>query len=81
MCSSDLAQLLWDETMAERVANFVTTQPDYQIVVLAGQAHITYGHGIPDRVQRRLGAKFTQKTVLLRQDDNEKSTDFVWSKD
>lgn len=76
------AQLLWDETMAERVANFVTTQPNYQIVVLAGQAHIVHGHGIPDRVRRRLGrSKFTQKTVLLRQDGEEKSTDFIWSQE
>jgi uncharacterized iron-regulated protein len=72
------AQLLWDETMAERIAKFVTNQPDDQILVLAGQAHITYGHGIPDRVRRRLGAKLTQKTVLLRPDTTEKSTDFIW---
>jgi uncharacterized iron-regulated protein len=73
------AQLLWDETMAERIATFIKDRPDYQIVVLAGQAHIVHNHGIPDRVQRRLGAKFTQKTVLLQPDGGEKSTDFVWS--
>jgi uncharacterized iron-regulated protein len=76
------AQLLWDETMAERIANFVTTQPNDQIVVLVGQAHIMYGHGIPDRVRRRLGkSKFTQSTVLLHQDGTEKSTDFIWTQD
>jgi uncharacterized iron-regulated protein len=73
------AQLLWDETMAERIATFVKDRPDYQVVVLAGQAHIVHNHGIPDRVQRRLGTKFTQKTVLLQPDGDEKSTDFVWS--
>ncbi len=72
------AQLLWDETMADRIATFVKDRPDYQVVVLAGQAHIVHNHGIPDRVQRRLGAKFTQKTVLLQPDGDEKSTDFVW---
>jgi uncharacterized iron-regulated protein len=72
------AQLLWDETMAERIATFVQERPDYQVVVVAGQAHIVNNHGIPDRVQRRLGAKFIQKTVLLQPDGNEKSTDFVW---
>jgi uncharacterized iron-regulated protein len=75
------AQLLWDETMADRIASFVKDRPDYQVVVLAGQAHIVHNHGIPDRVQRRLGAKFTQKTVLLQPDGDEKSTDFVWSQE
>jgi uncharacterized iron-regulated protein len=75
------AQLLWDETMADRIATFVKAQPEYRVVVLAGQAHIVNGYGIPDRVQRRLGAKFTQKTVLLQSDGNGKSTDFVWSQD
>jgi uncharacterized iron-regulated protein len=76
------AQLLWDETMAERIATFVTAQPNDQIVVLAGQAHITHGYGIPDRVRRRLGrSNFTQKTVLLRADGAAKSTDFSWSQD
>jgi uncharacterized iron-regulated protein len=60
------AQLLWDETMAERTANFFKQNPDYQIIVLAGRSHIIDGYGIPDRVQRRLKQlKFIQKTVLL----------------
>jgi uncharacterized iron-regulated protein len=64
------AQLLWDETMADRIANFATQQPNYQIIVLAGQSHIVYGHGIPDRVSRRLGGKSLQKTVLLGYEKN-----------
>ncbi len=60
------AQLLWDETMSERTANFVKQNPDYQIIVLAGRSHVIYGYGIPDRVKRRLKqSKFIQKTVLL----------------
>ncbi len=76
------AQLLWDETMADRIANFATQQPNYQIIVLAGQSHIIYGHGIPDRVYRRLGAKTTQKTVLLSYDgdrEQEQPADFFWN--
>jgi uncharacterized iron-regulated protein len=75
------AQLLWDETMADRVANFATKQPNYQIIVLAGQSHIIYGHGIPDRVYRRLGSKTIQKTVLLSYDGDrqQKLTDFLWN--
>lgn len=50
------AQVLWDETMAEAIAHFALSHPDYQIVVLAGRGHIIYNYGIPERVQRRLGA-------------------------
>ena len=78
------AQLLWDETMAERVANFVNQQPDTRVVVLAGRAHILYGYGIPDRVRRRMGqTKFTHKTVLLTDEGDKQPpppADFIWSK-
>ena len=60
-----LAQVLWDETMAEGVANFVKAHPDYQVVVLAGQGHIIYDYGIPSRVARRLKGKLIQRSVLL----------------
>nr|VFJ68038.1 MAG: Uncharacterized iron-regulated protein [Candidatus Kentron sp. DK] len=47
-------QLLWDETMAERAAAYLAEHPDRTLVVLAGSGHLAYGHGIPDRVRRRL---------------------------
>lgn len=79
------AQLLWDETMAERVANFVKQQSDTRVVVLAGRAHILYGYGIPDRVRRRMGqTKFTQKTVLLSDEGDRQPpqpADFIWNKE
>jgi uncharacterized iron-regulated protein len=59
------AQVLWDETMAEGVANFVKAHPNYQVIVLAGQGHIIYGYGIPSRVSRRLGGQLNQRSVLL----------------
>ncbi len=59
------AQVLWDETMADAIAQFLKTHPDYQVVVLAGQAHIVYGYGIPSRVARRLGNKIVQRSILL----------------
>jgi uncharacterized iron-regulated protein len=75
------AQLLWDETMADRIATFANQQPNYQVIVLAGQSHIVYGHGIPDRVYRRLGAKTIQKTILLNYDGDtkEQPADFLWN--
>ncbi|MGF1495225.1 MAG: ChaN family lipoprotein [Elainellaceae cyanobacterium] len=66
-----LAQVLWDETMAESVAQFLIENPNRQVVVLAGQGHIMYGYGIPSRVARRVESspqwqgQFSQTTVLL----------------
>jgi uncharacterized iron-regulated protein len=60
------AQVLWDETMAEGIAQFLKTQPNYQLLVLVGQAHIAYGYGIPSRVNRRLEKQpLIQRSVLL----------------
>ncbi len=47
------AQIIWDETMAESIVNFLKAYPDYQMVVLAGNGHFVYGYGIPKRVMRR----------------------------
>ena len=46
-------QLLWDETMAERIAEYLSHDPVNRIVVLAGNGHLAYGSGIPNRVARR----------------------------
>lgn len=55
-----LAQVLWDETMAEAIANFHQANPDYQIIVLAGKGHVVYGYGIPSRVLRRVTEQHTE---------------------
>ncbi|MBD2462847.1 ChaN family lipoprotein [Oscillatoria sp. FACHB-1407] len=70
-----LAQVLWDETMAEGVANFVRDNPDHQVVVLAGQGHIVYGYGIPSRVARRVQGvqEFGQRLLLLNPSDEMQS--------
>lgn len=66
-----LAQVLWDETMAEGISQFLQANPDTQVVVLAGQGHIVYGYGIPSRVARRMKTQnrsrqpFSQQLVLL----------------
>ncbi|HEY9853012.1 MAG TPA: ChaN family lipoprotein [Leptolyngbyaceae cyanobacterium] len=81
------AQVVWDETMADVIAKYLKDNPDFQVVVLAGQGHIVYGHGIPSRVARRLGdANIVQRTVLLNPPAEMQSTnnspiavaDFVW---
>ena len=80
-----LAQVLWDETMAQTIAQFITANPNHQVIVLAGQGHIVYGYGIPSRVAPRLqGKQLIQRSVLLSlPEDFKKLTDkpiadFIW---
>lgn len=80
------AQVLWDETMAEAITEFLHQNPQHQVVVLAGKGHIEYGYGIPDRVSRRFNHNLTQTTILLNSHP-EKSTsqgvpaaDYFWSR-
>ncbi|HEY9295952.1 MAG TPA: ChaN family lipoprotein [Phormidium sp.] len=83
-----LAQVLWDETMADVIAQFLKQNPGYQVVVLAGQGHVIYGYGIPSRVERRMngvaGKSFQQRLILLNSDSDFPSisdkpvADFLW---
>jgi uncharacterized iron-regulated protein len=57
------AQVLWDETMAESIVKFLMQHPDSQMVVLAGQGHVIYGYGIPDRVDRRVLKQYQQGMI------------------
>ncbi|NJK38777.1 MAG: ChaN family lipoprotein [Oscillatoriales cyanobacterium RM2_1_1] len=78
------AQVLWDETMAEVIADFLQSNPDYQVVVIVGEGHVVYGHGIPSRVARRLGsAGLVQYSVLFQSpqeemQQNPQMADFIW---
>jgi uncharacterized iron-regulated protein len=56
------SQILWDETMAHSIDDFLRKKPDYQIVVLAGAGHIVYGSGIPKRAYRLNGKEYV--TIL-----------------
>ncbi len=69
------SQILWDETMAMSVDEFLKKHLDYQIIVLAGGGHIAYGSGIPKRVFRR--NSFDYAIVLLDAEDEESIADFV----
>jgi uncharacterized iron-regulated protein len=50
-------QLLWDEGMAARIAEYLRSHPDETMVVLAGSGHLAYGSGIPRRLTRRVNVK------------------------
>lgn len=47
-------QLLWDESMAERLAQYLRADPARRVVVLAGNGHVAYSAGIPQRLHRRI---------------------------
>jgi uncharacterized iron-regulated protein len=67
--------------MADAIAQFKQSQPKSQVIVLAGQGHVVYGYGIPDRVQRRLGPDLNQQIVLLNplQDTGDEAiADIFW---
>ena len=60
------AQVLWDETMAEAIAQYYLNFPQSQIAVLVGKAHVMYDYAIPDRVARRISdPDFSQTSLLL----------------
>jgi uncharacterized iron-regulated protein len=47
-------QLLWDEAMAERAAVYLRAHPEKILLIFAGNGHLEYGAGIPNRLRRRL---------------------------
>ena len=60
------AQVLWDETMADAIAQYYRDFPRSQIAVLVGKAHVMYDYAIPDRVARRISdPDFSQTSLLL----------------
>ena len=46
--------LLWEESMAHAVAEFLKNNRDRKLIVLAGGFHVQYGFGIPKRAFRRV---------------------------
>ncbi|MCF6309417.1 MAG: ChaN family lipoprotein [Sulfurimonas sp.] len=47
------AQLLWDESMAKNIVDYMQKNPEHSMAVLAGNGHIMHGYGIPSRINRR----------------------------
>jgi uncharacterized iron-regulated protein len=62
------SQILWDETMAQSVHEYLENHPGYQMVVLAGAGHLAFGEGIPARVRRRGG--YDQAIIINMSDQD-----------
>jgi len=71
------SQILWDETMAHSIAQFMVDKPDYQMVVLAGQQHIMFSSGIPKRTYRLNRKDYTTLINGAADDFNMEIGDFV----
>jgi len=56
------AQVLWDESMAAAIADYLARHPGSQMVVLAGNGHLEFGSGIPRRAYRLTGKSYV--TIL-----------------
>jgi aminopeptidase N len=69
------AQIVWDETMAQSVAEYVKKNPGRQMVVLAGAGHLMFASGIPKRVFRRNGLDYS--IVLNDQSVEPDVADFI----
>jgi uncharacterized iron-regulated protein len=60
------SQLTWDESMAERAAQYLQQNPDARMLIFAGSGHIMFGSGIPNRIKRRIDAD--QFSILISED-------------
>ena len=60
------SQLTWDESMAERAAQYLQDNPETRMLVLAGSGHIMFGSGIPNRIKRRIDTE--QFSILVSED-------------
>jgi uncharacterized iron-regulated protein len=69
------AQILWDETMARSIDEFLGDNPQNQLVVLAGQGHLAFGSGIPKRTYRRNG--FDYAIIMIDANVEKGIADFV----
>jgi uncharacterized iron-regulated protein len=52
------AQVLWDETMAETAAGYLSRHPGAHLLILAGGFHVEQAVGIPRRLFRRVPVPF-----------------------
>ncbi len=76
------AQLLWDSVMAWKILRFLQQNPEYMLVVLAGNGH-AWRRGIPDQVQRRLEVPYRVilpeiPDRLERENVSLEDADYLW---
>ncbi|NVM24004.1 MAG: ChaN family lipoprotein [Desulfobacterales bacterium] len=70
------AQCVWDDSMAQTIAEALNNN---RVVVLAGNGHIAYKFGIPDRAYGRTRASFrTVMPVAVGTEVESDVADYIW---
>lgn len=71
-----VAQVLWDESMADRTVRALDDGAE-QVIVLAGVGHVARGRGIPQRVERRRPGARVLSVVPLSGVDGENAQERI----
>ncbi len=69
------AQTLWDESMAETAHQFLSNHPEHKLLILAGNGHLRYKYGIPERLYRRNHEPF--KVIVQDEDIDNNIADYI----
>jgi len=72
------AQCVWDETMAETIAEYLKKHPNKHLLVLTGKGHIIYKFGIPERAYRRLPTSYLTVIPISSGKIESKIGDFIY---
>ncbi|PLY11621.1 MAG: hypothetical protein C0624_01785, partial [Desulfuromonas sp.] len=78
-------QTLWDESMAENAANYLTSDKGQgkHLLIVAGGNHVRYGFGIPRRLFRRLPLSYVTlggREIVIPQDKQDRQMDVTLPK-
>jgi len=68
-------QLVWDESMAENIYNFLDKNKDMQLIVITGNGHLVYDYGIPSRVYRRKNLDYV--TIVQDIEEDKGISDYI----
>lgn len=68
-------QLIWDESMAEIIDDFLNNNQDTRLIVITGNGHLVYNYGIPSRVYRR--NKLSYITIVQDIEDDHGVSDYI----
>ncbi|CAK8725385.1 PDZ domain-containing protein [Candidatus Electrothrix laxa] len=72
------AQAIWDETMAESIAEYLQGHPGKKMVVLAGTGHVYKDSAMPPRVARRVDGR---QSVLIANNGQVTGAEKGWQAD
>ncbi|MCI5123066.1 MAG: PDZ domain-containing protein, partial [Candidatus Electrothrix sp. AR5] len=72
------AQAIWDETMAESIAEYLQAHPEKKVVVLAGTGHVYKDSAMPPRVARRVDGR---QSVLIANNGQVTGAEKGWQAD